>query len=126
MKNIVLLIAAFMLAITSFSQINKHEYKLQQLYQQKNYDGIIKYRGKKTKDFSSQALYYKGMGYFNKKDNENALKYFDLAIKKKPVFVDMYFNKCLTLLYMEEYDLSIECVDIATGIYSENRFLLYC
>ena len=121
MKNLYLLLAIAIISTNLvFSQTDEHTEKLVKLYQQKEFDAIIKYKRKKTKIFSAEALYYKAMAYYMKEDDNNALKYFDLAIQKGTANEKVYFYKGITLFYLKKYNESLKCFDKAIDISPDN------
>jgi tetratricopeptide (TPR) repeat protein len=76
---------------------------LKDLYDNKKFDEIINYTAKDTKEFEGKALYFIGMAYYMKQDDENAMKYLDMAIKKGPVDYDMYYYKGMEYYYGKKY-----------------------
>jgi len=105
MKNLILIfffIIGFKPLISA--QIDENLLALELLFDEQNYDEIIKYKSRKTKSLSAKSLFYKGLAYFNKEDDKNAYRFFDLAVKKGPADEGMYFYRGFSLFYMEKYD----------------------
>ena len=105
MKKILLLLF-FILIISPkfFAQVDDDLIFLEQLFDQQNYDEMIKYKSKKIKSLSAKALFYKGLAHFNKEDDKQAYHFFDLAIKKGPANEGMYFYRGFSLFYLNKFN----------------------
>ena len=105
MKNLILAFI-FIIGFNSLilAQIDENLLALELLFDEQNYDEIIKYKFRKTKSLSAKSLFYKGLAYFNKEDDKNAYRFFDLAVKKGPADEGMYFYRGFSLLYLEKYN----------------------
>lgn len=75
----------------------------------KEYIGEKFLKGKKFEFF-----YNLGIDFYGKKDYENAVKYFKLAIEQQEVKPQVYYNLALTYQYMKDYD---------TAVSTYNKFL---
>jgi tetratricopeptide (TPR) repeat protein len=98
------------LTVYSYCQTDIH---IEQLYKEKKYDEIIKYKVKKGEELTSKTLYHIGKAYYIKSDDNNALKYFSMAIEKGPVDHDMFYYKGMVLYYMDKYNESLPYFDKA-------------
>lgn len=112
MRKCLTIILTFCVSI-SFGQTADLTEEFKELYKQKKYDDIIKYKPKKGEELPSKAVYYVAMSYYMKQQDDNALKYFDIAINNGPVDHDMYFYKGRTLYYKGKYQESLPYFDKA-------------
>ncbi len=105
MKNLILILV-FSIALKPLitAQIDDNLLAIELLFDQQKYDEIIQYKSRKIKSFSSKVLYYKGLAYFNKVDDKNAYRFFDLAVKKGPADEGMYFYRGFSLFYLKKYN----------------------
>lgn len=90
--------------------------QLKTLYEQQKFDEIINVKSKTEKDLSAKSLYYIGMAYYKKDDDNNALKHLDLAINKGPADHDMYFYKGIVLYYLRKYNDALPYIDKAIAM----------
>ncbi len=93
------------------------------LYAEQNYDEILKHLDE-SEDYSSKALYYFGMAYYMKSDDQNCLKYLNKCIDKDSSNLDAYFIIGKTYYYMSEYEKSILNIRKAISIDS-TRSIFY-
>lgn len=87
-----------------------------ELYNEKKYDEIIKYKPKKKEALTAKALYYKGMSYYMKTQDKDAMKYLDMAIDQGPVDHDMYYYKGMIYFYANKYSESIDYFNKAISL----------
>ncbi|HXC05965.1 MAG TPA: hypothetical protein VNZ86_14485 [Bacteroidia bacterium] len=90
--------------------------KIKQWYKQEKFDEIIRYKSKNPEDLPGKALYYKGMAYYMKQEDGNALKYLDLAIVKGPVDGDMFYYKAMLLFYGKKLNEALPYFDKAIAL----------
>lgn len=83
------------------------------LYGMEKFDEIIKNKNKKGEVLSAKSLYYIGMAYFMKGNDDMALKYLGEALEKGPVDHDMFYYKGMTLFYKGRYMESLPYFDSA-------------
>lgn len=83
------------------------------LYGMEKFDEIIKNKNKKGEVFTAKSLYYIGMAYFMKGNDDMALKYLGEALSKGPVDYDMFYYKGMTLFYKGRYMESLPFFDSA-------------
>jgi tetratricopeptide (TPR) repeat protein len=107
------IIFAILLTFLTFYSHCQTDIHIEQLYKENKYDEIIKYKTKKGEELSSKTLYRIGKAYYMKSDDNNALKYFDMAIEKGPVDHDMFYYKGMVLYYMDKYNESLPYFDKA-------------
>ena len=112
MKKVTTLILTILLYSFSYGQTDLSN-NFKELYKQKKYDEIIKYKPQKGEELTAKAHYYVAMSYYMKQQDDNALEHFDLAINKGPVDHDMFFYKGMTLYYKGKYLESLPYFDKA-------------
>lgn len=80
---------------------NKYQVKFEKLYSEKKFQEIID--TKQSKDWNSKTYYYKAMAYYMTNDDDNTIKYMNIALETKPVDHDMYYYKGMAYYYKKEY-----------------------
>lgn len=93
---------------------------LKKAYGEEKYDLIISKHSDKVSEYPAKAIYYVGMAYYMKADDNNVLKLMDLSIKKDKTDPDAYFIKGMTLNYMGQFDKAIESFNQAIELDSSN------
>ncbi len=114
-----LLILVLLINISSFSQ-DSLNVNYGDLYDKKQYDQIINEYSQKTKEFSAKDLYFVGMAYYMKEDDNNCLKLMDLSILKDSINPDAFYIKGKTLSYLGRFKKSIEPFKKAIKLYPES------
>lgn len=114
MKKLFTILLTFLVAY-SYGQVDLAD-DFKKLYNEKKYNEIIKYKPKKNEDLTAKALYYKGMSHYMQSEDKDAIKYFDLAIKKGPVDHDMFYYKGMIYFYANKYSESIVYFDKAISL----------
>lgn len=104
-----------LLVTCSYGQVDLAN-NFKQLYTEKKYDEIIAYKPKKNEDLTAKALYYKAMSHYMKSEDNDAMKYFDLAIEKGPVDHDMFYYKGMLLFYANKFNESLPYFDKAIAL----------
>lgn len=89
-KLLPILLAFF--AIYSNAQVQSGS-DLQRLFDQKKFDEIINYMPINNEKLNANDLYYKGMAYYMKSEDDKANHFFDLAIEKGPGNGSVFFTK---------------------------------
>lgn len=112
MKTITTFILTILLYSISYGQTDL-SVQFKELYDQNQYDEIIQYKAKRGEELTAKAYYYIAMSYYMKQQDDNALKYFDIAINKGPADYDMYFYKGMTLYYKGQLHESLPFFDKA-------------
>lgn len=104
-QNLMTLLIVFVLTTNAFSQT------IEELYSQRNYKKLIEYS--KSDTLTKEECYFIGFAYFQLEDDANAIKMYDLAIKKGLDEDYIYLYKGLSLRYDKQYDKAIENFRIA-------------
>jgi len=97
-KNILAVLIGFIFSpILSQNEITE---KLKTEYEAEHYEQIINLHSEKVKGYTAKAVYYVGMAYYMKADDNNCLKLMNLSIEKDKTDPDAYFIKGRTLNYI--------------------------
>ena len=107
-----------LLVTWSYGQVDLAD-NFKQLYKEKKYDEIIAYKPKQNENLTAKALYYKAMSHYMKSEDNDAMKYFDLAIEKGPVDYDMFYYKGMLLFYANKFNESLPYFDKAIALLPE-------
>ncbi len=99
-KNLFIFLAFFIFTTNAFSKA------IEELYSQQDFKKLITYANLPT--LSKVDCYYIGYAYFQLEDDTNAIKMYDLAIKKGLDDDYIYLYKGLSLRYDKQYDKAIE------------------
>ncbi len=102
-------------SLTIFAQ-DKITDELKTLSDNKQYDKIIEQHASKSKDYSAKSLYYIGLAYYMKEDDNNCIKFMDLSINKDSKDPAPHYIKASTLNYMEKYNEAIKCFQTAINL----------
>ena len=105
----------FFLNLTSFAQDNL-SLKLKSFIDNGQYNKIIDEYALNYKDYSSDALYYIGLAYYMKEDNNNCLKFMNLTIDKDPEDTRAFYIKGSTLNYLKKYEEAIKSFQAAIAL----------
>jgi len=119
MKKILLTLIICLLSLSNYAQ-EQITTELEKAYEEEKYDLIISEHSEKVSEYPAKAIYYVGMAYYMKADDNNVLKLMDLSIKKDKTDPDAYFIKGMTLNYMEQFDKAIESFNKAIELDSSN------
>ncbi len=84
---------------------NNSKTDLEKLYSQEKYQEIIDL--KPNQDWNGKAYYYRAMAHYMKNDDDNTIKFMNIAIEKGPVDHDMYYYKAMSFFYKSEYKKSL-------------------
>ena len=103
------LIITFVLSICSFvlSAQDAVADELKALSDNKQYDEVIARYGSSKREYSAKSLYYVGLAYYMKEDDNNCLKFMNLSIDKDPTDAKVYYFKASTLNYMEKNEEAV-------------------
>ena len=82
--------------------------ELKGLYENQKYDEIIDRYASEAKKHPAKAIYYIGMAYYMKMDDNNCAKYMAMSIDKDPTDSDAHFIKGMTYNYMAQFDNAIK------------------
>lgn len=119
MIKIIAIIGFIFCSISIFGQ-DKTMIELQVLSDNKQYDKIIKQHASKSKDYSAKSLYYIGLAYYMKEDDNNCIKFMDLSIEKDSKDPAPFYIKASTLNYMQKYEEAIIVFKTAVDIKSDD------
>src|SRR5690606_18810967 len=103
-------ITALLLTLLSLTLMAQDELttELKGLYENQKYDEIIDSHASKAKKYPAKAIYYIGMAYYMKADDNNCVKYMDMSIDKNPSDPDAHYIKGMTYNYMGQFDNAIK------------------
>ncbi len=87
--------------------------QLEKAYAEEKYEQIISEFSENVSEYPAKAIYYVGLAYYMKADDNNALKLMNLSIKKNRTDPDAHYFKGMTLNFMGEYDHAIESFEEA-------------
>lgn len=119
MKKVLLTLTILFLSLSNYAQ-EQITIQLEKAYGEEKYDLIISEHSEKISEYPAKAIYYVGMAYYMKTDDNNALKLMDLSIKKDKTDPDVYFIKGMTLNYMGEFEKAIESFNKAIELDASN------
>lgn len=112
------ILTTFILTICSlaiFAQ-DKIADELKALSDNNQYDKIINQYASKFKDYSAKSLYYIGLAYYMKEDDNNCLKMMNLCIEKDPKDPAPHYIKASTLNYVGNYNEAIKYFQTALNL----------
>lgn len=81
---------------------------LENLTDDKKYNSIIEKYASSPKDYSAKSLYYIGLAYYMKEDDNNCIKFMNLSIDKDSKDPKPYYIKASTLNYMKNFDDAVK------------------
>lgn len=119
MKNILATFLLTICSLTIFAQ-DKTTEDLKTLSDNKQYDKIIEQHASEAKDYSAKSLYYIGLAYYMKEDDNNCIKFMNLSIDKDPKDPAPFYIKASTLNYMQKYDEAIKSFQSAINLKSDD------
>jgi len=119
MKNIstTFILTFFSLAI--FAQ-DKTTIELKTLSERKQYDKIIERYALKSEDYTPKSLYYIGLAYYMKDDDNNCIKFINRSLEKDSKESAPYYIKASTLNYIQKYQEAIINFQSAINLKSDN------
>lgn len=118
MKNILTTFILTICSLTIFAQ-DKITDELKTLTDNKQYDKIISQYASKCNDCSAKSLYYIGLAYYMKEDDNNCSKFMDKAIEKDAKDPKPFYIKASTLNYMKKYDDAVKTFQSAIALKSD-------
>lgn len=121
MKKILTTILTVLIGLSAFAQ-NEITIKLKTDYNEKKYDQIISKHSKNASSYPAKAIYYIGMAYYMKADDNNVLKMMGLSIDKDKTDPDAYYIKAMTFNYMGKFDDAIKSFNQAIELDSTNTY----
>jgi tetratricopeptide (TPR) repeat protein len=118
MKNILTTFILTIFSLTIFAQ-DKITDELKTLKDSKEYDKIISQYASKCNDCSAKSLYYIGLAYYMKEDDNNCIKFMDKAIEKDAKDPKPFYIKASTLNYMKKFDEAVKNFQLAIALKSD-------
>ena len=118
MKNILATLILTICSLTVFAQ-DKTTEELKTLFDKEQYDKIISQFASKCTDCSAKSLYYIGLAYYMKEDDNNCLKFMDKAIEKDLKDPKPFYIKASTLNYMKKYNEAVKTFQSAIALKSD-------
>jgi len=115
MKNILATFILTICSLTIFAQ-DKTTEDIKTLSDNKQYDKIIEQHASKSKDYSAKSLYYIGLAYYMKEDDNNCIKFMNLSIDKDTKDPAPFYIKASTLNYMQKYEEAIKSFQSAINL----------
>jgi tetratricopeptide (TPR) repeat protein len=94
--------------------------ELKALADSKQYDKIIEQYAPKSKNYSAKSLYYIGLAYYLKEDDNNCIKFMDLSIDKDAKDPAPHYIKASTLNYMGKYNEAIKHFQTAINLKADD------
>lgn len=119
MKNILVTLILTICSLTVFAQDNTTT-KIKALSDKNQYDKVIEQYASKSKDLSAKSLYYVGLAYYMKEDDNNCIKFMNLSIDKDAKDPAPFYIKASTLNYMEKYDEAVKGFQSAIALKADD------
>lgn len=101
-----------LLGLSALAQNETYD-TIKSAYDSDNYDLIISEYAQQANDLVAPSVYFIGMAYFMKADDNNCLKMMELTLQKDSVFADAVFIKGVTLTYLEQDEKAITEIEKA-------------
>lgn len=122
MNKIVTTFLLIICSLTIFAQ-DKITDELKTLSDNKQYDKILDQYASKSMDYSAKSLYYIGLAYYMKEDDNNCIKFMDMSINKDSKDPAPHYIKASTLNYMGKYNEAIKCFQTGINVKSDDAEL---
>ena len=97
---------------------------LRNFYDSEKYDFIISNYAEKASTYPARAIYYIGMAYYMKEEDEKCIQFMDLSIEKDNQDFDPYYIKGMTYNYMNQFEEAISSFEKAALINPETSIPL--
>lgn len=108
----------------SVSAQDKIAGELKALMDDKQYDRITEY-APKSNDYSAKSLYYIGLAYYMKENDNNCIKFMDLSIAKDSKDPEAHYIKASTLNFLSKYDEAVKSFQTAIFL-KPDKAEFYC
>jgi tetratricopeptide (TPR) repeat protein len=115
MNKILSMIIIGLISLNAFSQ-DEITKQLKADYESEKYDQIIKEHSEKATEYTAKSLYYIGLAYYMKEDDNNCIKLMDKSISKDAKDPKPYYIKASTLNYMQRYDEAVKTFQLAIAL----------
>lgn len=119
MKNILATLILTICSLTIFAQDNTTT-EVKALSDKKQYDNVIEQYASKSKDLSAKSLYYVGLAYYMKEDDNNCIKFMNLSIDKDAKDPAPFYIKASTLNYIKKYDEAVKGFQSAISLKADD------
>jgi tetratricopeptide (TPR) repeat protein len=119
MNNILTTVILTICSLTIFAQ-DKTTEELKVLFDNKQYDKIIEQHASKSNDYTAKSLYYIGLAYYLKEDDNNCIKFMNLSIDKDSKDPAPFYIKASTLNYMQKFEEAAKSFQLAISLKSDN------
>lgn len=119
MKKILLTLIICLLTLNNYAQ-EQIVTELKNAYQEGKFDAIIAKHSEKVNEYPAKAIYYVGMAFYMKADDNNTIKLMDLSISKDNSDPDAYFIKGMTLNYLGQFDKAVASFQNAIELDASN------
>jgi tetratricopeptide (TPR) repeat protein len=119
MKNILPTFILTIYSLTICSQDNTTT-ELKALSDKKQYDKIIEQYASKSNDLSAKSLYYVGLAYYMKEDDNNCIKFMNLSIDKDAKDPAPFYIIASTLNYMKKYEEAVKGFQSAIALKADD------
>ncbi|MEL1245897.1 tetratricopeptide repeat protein [Flavobacterium sp. DGU11] len=86
----------------------------------KQYEKIIEQYASRSGECSAKSLYYIGLAYYMKEDDNSCIKFMDMSIGKDAKDPAPHYIKGSTLNYMDKYDEAIRSFQTAISLKEDN------
>ncbi|MCC9018748.1 tetratricopeptide repeat protein [Flavobacterium lipolyticum] len=118
-KNILVTLILTIFNLTIFAQ-DKLTTELKTLSDNKQFDKIVEQYASKSKDYSAKSLYYIGLAYYMKEDDNNCITFMNFSIDKDSKDPASFYIKASTLNYMQKYDDAVKSFQSAINLKSDD------
>lgn len=119
MKNLLTTFILTLCSLTISAQDNTTA-ELKALSDKNEYDKAIEQYASKSKDLSAKSLYYVGLAYYMKEDDNNCIKFMNLSIDKDSKDPAPFYIKASTLNYMQKFDEAIKNFQFAIALRADD------
>lgn len=116
MKKVFLLLLIVCSSWAAFAQEDSIDVKIEAAYDNREFDQIITKYGEKGVDYSAESLFYIGMAYYMKSQDEKCLQFMDRCIAKNDSFPNSYYIKGETLNSMSKFAEAIPLFEKAISL----------
>jgi tetratricopeptide (TPR) repeat protein len=113
-KSVSLLIL-LLCQISVFSQ-DSLSLELKKLADSKQFDKIIQQYAGNPKEYSAKSLYWIGLAYYMKEDDNNCVKFMNLSLEKDAKDPNVLFIKAATLNYMGQFEEAAKSFGLAVAL----------
>jgi tetratricopeptide (TPR) repeat protein len=101
--KICLFISMLLISVRVFAQKELVQ-ELEKLVEKAEYEKVINEYAERSKEYPAAALYYIGLSYYMKEDDQHCLQFMERCLKKDPKYTEAYYIKASTLNYLEKYE----------------------